>query len=146
MKILAIEDDRSTQELLKKILEPHCDLTVVGTAIEGINLFTESLMAFDLYDVILLDIGLPDMGGIEALHIIRVFEKVKSISPNRRVKIIMMTADADEQKVKQSLQNGCDNFLIKPISKDKLQAKFNAISASILLVPKKSPGSEEKEE
>ena len=133
MKVLVIEDERATQTLLSKILDPVSDCTVVGTAIEGIDEFTTCLMAFDLYDLVLVDIGLPDMGGIHALHVLRRFEKVKGISPVRRVKIIMMTGDADEEKVKESLQKGCDNFLIKPITKEKLQGKFDAVKVSVLL-------------
>ena len=133
MKVLVIEDDRATQTLLSKMLEPVCDCTIKGTAIEGIDEFTTSLMAFDLFDLVLIDIGLPDMGGIYALHILRRFEKVKGISNLRRVKIIMMTGDADEDKVKDSLQKGCDNFLIKPLSKEKLQGKINAVKLSLNL-------------
>lgn len=147
MKILCIEDDESTQLLLKKILGSAAEVTVCGTAMEGLDVFVKEMLEFDLFDAVLLDINLPDLNGVHTLTLMRKFETVKGIMNNRKSKIIMMTGTADEQNVKNSLKNGCDNFLIKPVSKEKIEAKFKAVGLKLVLIEKlEKPKTQEESE
>lgn len=137
MKVLCIEDDESTQLLIKKILGSAAEVTVCGTSMEGLDIFVERMLEFDSFDAVLIDINLPDLIGVHTLSLMRKFENVKGIMNNRKAKIIMMTGTADEENVKDSLKNGCDNFLIKPVSKDKIEAKFKAVGLKLVLTDKK---------
>ena len=143
MKVLVIEDDSSTQLLVKKIFGDNVELTVCGESVEGIDLFVDKMIAFDPFDVVLIDINLPDLNGVHTLHLLRRFELVKGIMDKRKAKIIMMTGTADEQNVKSSLANGCDQFLIKPVSKEKVEAKFKAVGIRLNLVEKVEVPAEE---
>lgn len=136
MKILIIEDDESTQLLLKKIFTPSVECSIFAEAMDAISVFVDRMMAFDPFDAVLIDINLPDMNGVNALKLIRKFEKVKGIMNNRKAKIIMMTGDANEQNVKESVKNGCDNFLIKPVTQDKIEVKFKAVGVKLNLIKK----------
>ncbi len=124
MRILILEDDTTTQELLKSLLEPCSDLTIADNTMDAIDAFAESLTSFFYYNVVLIDIGLPDIDGVKALQILRKFEKVKAINTSNKTKIVIMTATADEQKVKEALKNGCNGFIIKPITKESLNKKL----------------------
>lgn len=136
MNVLVIEDDNSTQLLIKKIFGDKADCTVCGTSMEGINVFIDKMITFDHFDAVLVDINLPDLSGVHTLQLIRRFESVKGIMDNRKAKIIMMTGTADEENVKDSLKNGCDQFLIKPVNKEKVEAKFKAVGLRLVLVEK----------
>ena len=136
MNVLVIEDDNSTQLLIKKIFGENAECTVCGTSMEGINSFVDKMVAFDHFDAVLVDINLPDLNGVHTLHLMRRFESVKGIMDNRKAKIIMMTGTADEDNVKNSLKNGCDQFLIKPVSKEKIEAKFKAVGLKLVLIEK----------
>lgn len=136
MKILIIEDDKSTQLLLEKIFGANIECTIFTKAMDGIDSFVDKMTQFDSFDAVLIDINLPDLNGVSVLHLMRKFESVKGIMDNRKAKIIMMTGNADEQNVKDSLKNGCDNFLIKPVSKEKIESKFKAVGIRLNLIEK----------
>ncbi|MCM8527403.1 MAG: response regulator [Lentisphaeraceae bacterium] len=136
MKVLVIEDDNSTQLLIKKIFGDSLEYTVCSNGVEGIDVFVDQMLEFDHFDAVLLDINIPDLNGVHTLHLIRRFEAVKGIMDNRKAKVIMMTGTADEDNVKNSLKNGCDQFLIKPVTKEKIEAKFKAVGLRLNLSEK----------
>ena len=143
MKVLIIEDDKSTLALIKKILGDNVECATSLTAMEGIEKFVDDMITFDSFDAVLMDINLPDINGVNCLRLLRRFEAVKGIVDKRKAKIIMMTGTADEENVKGSLKNGCDQFLIKPVSKEKIEAKFKAVGLKLSLIEKLEKESEE---
>lgn len=121
MKILIVEDDFISRLVLQKILTPYgsCDIAVNG--IEAITAFSHSLEQGDPYDLICLDIMMPEMDGRDALKIIREKEKLMNIPPNKEVKIIMTTALGAPKDVFDAFyQGGCTSYLVKPIEKKQL--------------------------
>ena len=68
-RILLVDDDQGTRELLQDILEKHTDITIVGQAGDGKEAVAMAIEHKP--DVILMDIGLPYLDGIEATHCIR---------------------------------------------------------------------------
>ena len=143
MKVLIIEDDKSTLTLIEKILGSSVDCESCPTAMDGIEKFVDNMISFDSFDAVLMDINLPDLNGVNCLRLLRRFEAVKGVVDNRKAKIIMMTGTADEENVKGSLKNGCDQFLIKPVSKDKIEAKFKAVGLRLSLIEKVEKQAEE---
>ncbi len=68
-RVLLVDDDQGTRQLLQDILEKHSDVTIVGQAADGKEAVA---MAIEYKpDVVLMDIGLPYLDGIEATHCIR---------------------------------------------------------------------------
>jgi two-component system chemotaxis response regulator CheY len=121
MKILIVEDDFISRLVLQKILTPYgsCDIAVNG--VEAITAFSHSLEQGDPYDLICLDIMMPEMDGRDALKIIREKEKLMNIPPNKEVKIIMTTALGAPKDVFDAFyQGGCTSYLVKPIEKKQL--------------------------
>jgi len=107
-KILIIEDEGSQRMLLREFLEERgYTVDEAETGEEGIKKVKK--MAFD---VVLIDIRLPDISGIEVLKEIR---KI-----NLEIKAIMITAFQDVKLVVESLKNGAFNYLVKPINLEEL--------------------------
>lgn len=107
-KILVIEDEGSQRMLLREFLEERgYTVDEAETGEEGIKKVKK--MAFD---VVLIDIRLPDISGIEVLKEIR---KI-----NLEIKAIMITAFQDVKLVVESLKNGAFNYLVKPINLEEL--------------------------
>ena len=103
MKILVIDDDPSTTELMKLILETDSrQVLVANTAHEGIRLALESIP-----DVVLLDMKMPELGGPGVCREIRKFSSVP---------IIILSALNDPTMIAKVLDAGADNYLIKPVS------------------------------
>ncbi len=115
MRVLLIEDDSATAQSIELMLKS-----------EGFNVYTTDLgeEGVDLgkiydYDLILLDLSLPDMSGLEVLRQLRV-GKV-----NTPVMILSGTSEIDT-KVK-TLGGGADDYMTKPFHKDELIARIHAV-------------------
>ena len=101
--ILIAEDEERNFLLLKTILKKHCNVLHAKTGVELLDIYKEQHA-----DLILLDIKMPEMDGLEATRIIR---KV-----SQEIPIIALTAFAfDDDRVK-ALEAGCNDYLTKPLS------------------------------
>jgi two-component system cell cycle response regulator CtrA len=115
MRVLVIEDDSATAQSIELMLKS-----------ESINVYTTDLgeEAIDLgklydYDIILLDLNLPDMSGFEVLRSLRV-SRVKTPT------LILSGLAGIEDKVK-GLGFGADDYMTKPFHKDELVARIHAV-------------------
>ena len=120
MRILIVEDDLSSQKLLQKMLSPHGDCDIVVNGKEAVDAFRLAGEEDQPYDLICLDIMMPEMDGQEALKKIREMEKERGIPEWCGVKVIMTTALEDGGNVFGAFESGCESYLVKPISKQRL--------------------------
>ncbi len=120
MKSLLVEDEFTSRVILQKILSEHgqCDIAVNGK--EATIAFKTALNEGIPYDVICMDIIMPEMDGREAVKLIRGAEKESGINPVREVKIIMTTADKSIHSVTGSLKEGATSYVTKPIEKKRI--------------------------
>ncbi len=107
-RILVIDDDRSIHLLTQKALGSIADVSVVGTADEGIRLIKRQT-----FDAVLLDIMLPDRNGLAIYCEIR--------EHDRRLPVIFMTVEAASQTAIEAMQMGAFDYLAKPLSVDPLR-------------------------
>lgn len=120
MKILIAEDDFASRYLLQTLVSKYgsCDVAVNG--IEAVELYKMAMDDGNPYDLICLDIQMPEMDGQEALQKIRDIESSYGIDGLDRVKVAMVTAYGDMDNVTSAFDNQCDAYLVKPISVDKI--------------------------
>ena len=113
MKILVVEDDRSVSSLITTTLKLNqYNYISAGTGNEAI-----SLCASHHPDLILLDLGLPDIDGIEVIRTIRTWSGA--------VIIIISARGEDSDKI-AALDSGADDYLTKPFSIEELLARIRA--------------------
>jgi len=120
VKTLIAEDDLTSRLLLQEFLKSYgpCDIAVNGKdAVEAVR---TALEAGKPYDLICLDIMMPEMDGQEALREIRRIETTAGVAASNRLTIVMTTALADQENVMEAMRRECDCFLTKPIHKAKL--------------------------
>jgi len=127
MKILIVEDDFICSKVMKLILDQQgkCDTAIDGA--EGVKFVDKALNDKEPYDLICLDIMMPNMNGHEALDKIRESERQHGFHIGQGAKILMTTALSDHKSVMQSFKGECDGYLIKPISKDAVNEKIKEI-------------------
>jgi len=116
--VLAVDDDMINLKLLKSMLMKSGHVKEVIEAKNGSDAIGE-LKARDDIDLILLDIIMPIMGGIEMLKVVRADDNL------RQVPIIVLTTD--ETKKGDALEFGANGFLIKPIRNDELLRKMETV-------------------
>ncbi len=128
MKILIAEDDFTSRTLLQEILKLYGSPHIAINGKEAVDAVRIALEESQVYDLICLDIMMPEMDGQQALKEIRLMEKTKGITGKEREKIIMTTALADKANVVQAVQQQCDCFLVKPIQKAKLLEEMRKLA------------------
>jgi DNA-binding response OmpR family regulator len=114
MKILIIEDDKKFAQALKDQLKVEYAVDVARSAEEG-----EYHAKEYEYDIILLDIGLPDRDGITLCHDLR--------SQGVKAPILMLTGEFAIAKKIEALDRGADDYLVKPFNMAELQARVRAL-------------------
>ncbi len=121
MKILIAEDDFASRKFMLRFLSKYgeCDVTVDG--MEAVDAFTMALDAEEGYDLVCLDIMMPELDGYQALKQIREYEKEKGISEEDGAKIIMTTALNEGRNVTKAFELGCVAYAGKPIDQDKFE-------------------------
>ena len=127
MKILIVDDDFTNRKILSKYLSGYgqCDMAVDGK--EAVAAFKSALDEWEAYDLICLDIMMPEMDGQEALKQIRQYEAEKNINGLDTVKILMTTALDDSDNIKTAFREQCEGYLVKPIDKQKLIEKIKEL-------------------
>lgn len=113
-KVLIVDDEERFRQTLKKLLSANgLDANAVGSGQEAI----EELSGRP-YDVVLLDVKMPGMNGIEALA------ELKKI--NRDVEVIMLTGHASVDIAVEIMKLGGYEYLLKPCPMDELLAKIES--------------------
>jgi len=116
MKILVIEDDKEILEVISVGFEmrwPEMKLVSTRLGREGVE-----LAASENPDVVILDLGLPDINGFEVLEEIRTFS---------RVPVLILTVRNDESDVVRGLELRADDYMTKPFQQMELQSRVEAL-------------------
>lgn len=117
MKILIADDNQENWMLLQQYLGQYGECDVVVNGLEVVDAVTIAYEQGDPYDLICLDIMMPEMDGRQALKAVREMERKANPSPGKQVVIFMTTALNDSKDVIVAFENGgCDAYLTKPIS------------------------------
>jgi len=116
--VLAVDDDMINLKLLKSMLKKSGKVKEVIEAKNGSDAIGV-LKSRDDIDIILLDIIMPIMGGIDMLKVVRADDNL------RQLPIIVLTTD--ETKKAEALECGANGFLMKPIRNDDLIAKMATV-------------------
>ena len=115
MSILVVDDDRALREVLRRALQ--LGGYDVRLAESGASALTE--VSSELPEALVLDIGLPDIDGLEVCRLLR--------REGNRVPVLMLTArDAVADRI-EGLDAGADDYLVKPFDIDELKARLRAL-------------------
>jgi two-component system, chemotaxis family, chemotaxis protein CheY len=120
MRTLIVDDDFTNRLLLQEILNVYGPTHVAINGKEAVEAVRIAQEATEPYDLICLDIMMPEMDGQDALHAIRTNEEKVGVQTGNGVKVIMTTALSDSKNVLKSFKEQCDAYVVKPINKAKL--------------------------
>ncbi|WP_310560009.1 response regulator transcription factor [Flavobacterium sp.] len=118
IRVVLADDHVFVRDGIKSILENETNIEVVGEATDGL----EALKSVEINqpDLLILDIRMPNMTGIE------VVEKLRS--QNNLVKIVMLSMHESEEYVLKSIKAGADGYLLKGSSKEEFLKALNTVS------------------
>jgi len=127
MKIMIVDDERVSRIKMQQILKGYGECHPVESGLTAIKAFTEALLIQEPFDLITLDISMPDLGGPEVLTSVRKLEAKNGIPAEKRCKILMVTAHSDYPTVVASIEAGCDDYIKKPFSEERVLLKLNGM-------------------
>ena len=121
LKLLYVEDDEISRLSAKELLANF--FTDITTAVDG----GEALEKFNEndFDIILSDINMPKLNGIDLMHEIRKLDK--------EVSIVFLTAENEDEYLAEGAKIGVDSFIIKPLGLNNLTTALTRVSEKILL-------------
>ena len=117
MKILVVDDELVSRKKLQKILSNLGECGAVESGKAAITAFDKALKEHEPFDLVTLDILMPEMDGTETLLELRDLEKEAGVSEEEKAIIIMATSHGDKHNIVASISAGCDNFIVKPFDK-----------------------------
>lgn len=122
-KILAVDDSKTIRMIVKKAFTPfNCTLLEAENGVEGLALANK-----EKPDLIILDITMPVMTGIEML------EKLKAEKELKSIPVIMLTAESGKENVMKIVKMGVRDYVVKPFKGDQLIERAKGI---LKLIPK----------
>jgi DNA-binding response OmpR family regulator len=114
--VLVIDDDAVVRQFVELVLaQAGYSVSSVATAELGIKALQTAR-----WDLVLLDINMPDMTGLDVLRLLRRYQKVKAA-------VMMMTARGDVATVREALATGADGYLVKPFGPQDLLKRAEAL-------------------
>jgi len=123
VNVIIVDDDPLVCQSLQLLLGKEADFTIVGTAADGkeaINLCQSDT------DIVLMDIQMPVMDGIESTKVIR--EKFPEI------KIMMLTTFRDEQNIRHALNAGAEGYVLKSTPVEKMADQIRALETGATIL------------
>jgi two-component system chemotaxis response regulator CheY len=129
MRFLIVDDDFTNRKVLQKMLSEYGDSEIAANGREAVIAFEEAWREEQPYDLIFLDIMMPEMNGHEVLQSIRNFEQERDIhlGSDLSARIIMTTALDDRRSILDSYRDGTDGYLVKPITLDSLRKELQRL-------------------
>ena len=122
IKILLVEDQKLMRIGIKSLFCDYPEMEIIGEASSGKEAIEKSKLIKP--DIVLLDLGLPDITGIEATK--------KILEYNNNIHIIILTSHLTEEEVTASLQAGASAYIIKDISTEFLMTTIKMVKAGAM--------------
>jgi len=131
MKCLVVDDDGVSLNKMQKIIGEFGDCVLAESGKDAIVEFNHAWDQKLPFELISLDISMPDMSGIDVLIAIRNIEKEKGISKDRQCKVMMVTATADQDVVIGSVKAGCNTYIVKPFDRTRVVEKLKSLGFKV---------------
>ena len=127
IKILLVEDQKLMRIGIKSLFNDYPEMEVIGEAVNGKDAVEKAKLIKP--DIVLMDIGLPDITGIEATKQI--------LENNNNIKIIILTSHINEQELNASLSSGANAYVIKDISTEYLMSVIKMVKDGAMWIDPK---------
>ena len=124
MKILVVDDETVSRKKLQKIMSSFGECEEVDNGQAALEKFQKAWENSTPFDLITLDVAMPEMEGTEALQKIRKLEREQNLPLEKRVKIFMVTSHSDKDTVIASVKVGCDDYIVKPFNRETVLVKL----------------------
>ena len=127
MKSLVVEDDATSKMMLVHILQSYGPVEQAENGRVALDAVRAACEAKAPFDLICLDIMMPELDGQDALMEIRAIEQSFGLEGLDGAKVIMTTALGDKENIFRAFNAQCEAYLVKPIAKPELEAQLTKL-------------------
>lgn len=124
MKTLIAEDDFGSRMMLQEVFKEYGDVHVATNGKEAIDAARAAIEAHEPYDLICLDIIMPEVDGQEALKQIRDLERTRGLPFSQCSKVFMTSGVNTSRNILRAFNSSCDAYLVKPLDIRKLKSQL----------------------
>jgi two-component system, chemotaxis family, chemotaxis protein CheY len=128
IRILTIDDDYTSRTQTKALLSTLGDCDSAPNGRVGLDLFQLAHAERHPYGLVVLDVDMPEMSGLEVLKALREWEvQTDNFRQGRATKVLMLSALSDGRTVMSSYTGGCEAYVVKPLSPAKLTKALSEV-------------------
>ncbi len=121
MKMLIVDDDLANCQLIEHIVQSYGESVIAENGARAVKAFMAAHEDNDPFDIIFLDIMMPGKDGHQVLKEIREWEGKNLSYGQGDSKIVMISALDSKDHILSSFKEGCEYYLVKPVSKGKVE-------------------------
>lgn len=128
MKILIVDDSKSVRFLMEEMLSGYGKCDTAENGLLAVEAFESAIESGEPYDIVFLDIEMPEMNGQEALLKMREIEEDKDIMELDETAIIMATSLSDSKNITDAIHGGeATSYIVKPVTREKINEKLGSL-------------------
>ncbi len=131
MRVMVVDDELVSRKKMEKILSSFGEVEAIENGEKAIDVFRKASDKREGFDLITLDIEMPGIDGTETLFEIREIENEKKVPKDKQVKVLMVTSHSHRDYVITSIQAGCNDYVVKPFTKDMVIKKLFDLNVPI---------------
>ncbi len=129
MKVLIVDDDFISRKKMQTIMGQYGEADTAASGSEAMVALEYAEEQGKPYDVIVMDVMMPGVDGIEALKRMRDREKDRRVAECDAAMIIMVTSSENEELKEFSRHEGCNAYIVKPVTRQKVESAFREAGA-----------------
>lgn len=134
MRILIADDELVSRKKIEKIMSNFGECQSVESGAAALESFWMAWNEWRPFDLVCLDVGMPDTDGTEVLYEVRRMEEEHSVAPEHKAKVLMITAHGDRDTIVTCVQAGCDGYITKPFNVNTIRDKMTEIGLGVCLI------------
>ncbi len=125
IKILIVDDEELGRTVMEDIFGRYGQFVSVANGNDAVIVFEKALEANKGFDLVLLDISLEDISGLEVLKKIKTIEKSQGTTNENQTVVSMVTAHSEKEIVMDCIKAGCKAYFIKPLKQGSVDDKLS---------------------
>jgi len=128
MRVLIVDDDFYSRVMLHDMMRPVAECHIAVNGEEAVGAFKKALGDGRPYDLVCMDLVMPEMDGQQALREMRGYEEDLGLNDMKRCKVVVISMLEDSRETNDAFfLGGADCFLVKPIEEERFMAELRAL-------------------
>ncbi|MDO9631551.1 MAG: response regulator [Humidesulfovibrio sp.] len=132
MRVLIVDDDFYSRVMLHDMMRPVAECHIAVNGEEAVGAFKKALEDGRPYDLVCMDLVMPEMDGQQALREMRGYEEDLGLSDMKRCKVVVISMLEDSRETNDAFfLGGADCFLVKPIEEERFMDELRALGLTV---------------